>query len=281
LAAVPRRRGPACTARQQQVECPAPYHSADLTQAPASLRAHGNLLQCDPEVGPVSGSGTGARAAPHAAHPEQRQPRQQPRAAQVQAGHRRLDARALGHNVQAAVVRHVALPFAAGPAGLTHWVAPGKQPGAVFIWHHPPASLDSAQRAVAPDSVQSRTLLAMRQWLSDLDHAGAVAVAAGRLERVHGRRVRVVQPHAEPGKAPCDRGTDMHCCQSFALADRKAPGPACTSSRETGEHVLDSHYHTCPPFLRSAERKVGQTPLGRRHTYHQRGVRGKSRPMHQ
>ena len=46
---------------------------------------------------------------PHAADPEQGQAREQARALQVQPRHRRLDARALRHNVQAPIVRHITL----------------------------------------------------------------------------------------------------------------------------------------------------------------------------
>ena len=47
---------------------------------------------------------------PHAADPEQGQAREQARALQVQPRHRGLDAGAVRHNVQAPVVRHIALP---------------------------------------------------------------------------------------------------------------------------------------------------------------------------
>lgn len=53
---------------------------------------------------------TGRHGAPDAADPKERQAREQPGARQVQPRHRRLDARAVGHDVQAAVVRDIALP---------------------------------------------------------------------------------------------------------------------------------------------------------------------------
>jgi len=53
---------------------------------------------------------TGQHGAPDAADPEERQAREQPGARQVQPRHGRLDARAVGHDVQAPVVRDIALP---------------------------------------------------------------------------------------------------------------------------------------------------------------------------